>query len=178
MVIEDHLPRLVNHLLGTSEADGGDLSALGGLGGGRDDVGLDVEGTIGDVLAGLPKVGEVLSMDRQFADLDIIGSIDRMCPSHDSILIGMEDILGVGPGEVGREGDVEGVVDDGIAGRLKRLGHRYRGSLLRQRIAARLVHGVRVHRHVGVGTTHAEVGAHPLGPVTHIGKLVHDGPGS
>lgn len=98
-------------------------------------------------------------------DLDVIGGILRMRPSEDGIGGGVQDFLGVGTGEVGREGDVEGVGDGGV------------GSLRVDEGRARMRDifwmGVDwVAGHVGTAT-HSKVGTHPLGPVPHICQFVH-----
>lgn len=74
---------------------------------------LDLEGAAGDVLADLAEVREVLGVDGQLVDTHVIGSVFGMGPSEDGVGGGMEDVLGVGTGEVGGERNVEGVVDDG-----------------------------------------------------------------
>lgn len=93
------------------EADGGDL-ALDMLRDGGDDVGLDGERASGDVLAHFPQLGEVVGVDGELVDGDIIGGFGRVCPAQDGVGGGVQDVLGVGAGQLGGEGDVEGMVYD------------------------------------------------------------------
>lgn len=81
----------------------------------------------------------------------------------------MEDVLGIGPGKLGRERHIERVVDRGIDGG----GGRYRRDTLRSDLLVRVYAR---HSHV-VRSRHAEAGTHPLGPVTHVRQLIHGGRG-
>lgn len=103
-------------------------------------------------------------MDGQLVHLDIVGGVFGVSPSQDGVGSRVQNILGVGAGQVGGEGDVERVVNRGIGGLGVREG------------VARLwrVFGMRVHLVDGhIGASHAKVGAHPLGPMTHVRQLIH-----
>lgn len=78
-------------------------------------------------------------MDGELVDGDIIGCFGRMCPAQDGVGGGMQDVLGVGAGQLGGEGDVEGMVYDGVAD----LGWSYGGSTLRRHLVVRMetLHG-------------------------------------
>lgn len=106
-------------------------------------------------------------MYRKFVDLDIVGGVFGVSPAEDSVGGGMKDILGVGADKIGSEGHVEGVLNRGVGGLRRGHGSTSLGSILSVR-----VHGV--HSEVGIGTAHSEIGAHPLGPVTHVGQFIHD----
>ena len=79
----------------------------------------------------------------------------------------MEDVLGVGPGKVGGEGNLEGTVNGGIGG----VRRAQRWSSLRRVLRV----GVHVHGYVGVGSAHDEIGADSFTPLPHISQLVHNG---
>lgn len=94
-------------------------------------------------------------------DGDVIGNLGRMRPPEDGIGGSVEDVLGVGTGQVGREGDVEGMVDDGVAdlGR----GYRRRADAHTDAGSDLVVWMEALHRHTQVGSRgHAEGGTHPL----------------
>lgn len=129
-------------------------------------MGVDDELCLGYFLAYLPQMGKVMGVYRQFEDGHVVGCVFRVRPSHDGVGSGVEDVLGVRAGKFGREGHVERVVDRGIDG----LGGGYRRGALGSNLL------VRVYAwHAHIRSRHAEVGAHPLGPVTHVCQLIHVG---
>lgn len=111
-----------------------------------------VLGVAGDVLACLSQLVEVLGVDGELIYWNVIGSLLGVGPSQDGIGCCVQDIFGVGAGQVGREGHVEGVVDEGV-GSLR--GYR-RCSLVRNLLMGRW------HRWHGVPRWHSEGRAHPL----------------
>ena len=108
-------------------------------------------------------------MHGQLVYRNVIGRVFRVRPPQHGVGRGMEDVLRVGPGEVGGEGYVERVVYRGIGD----LGSSNRRDSLGRRLGVR---SDAWHAH-GVGAPrYAEVGAHPFGPVTHVGQFVHGRP--
>lgn len=163
--VENGFAALVDELGRAGKADGGDLLSSAIFGSSRNDLGLDGERTTGEVSAQAMQVVEVLRVDGKLVDLNVVGDILGMRPPDDGIGSRMQDVLGVGAGKVGREGDVEGVGDGGVGS--LRVGE---GRASLRRILGMSVDGIT--RHIGTAT-HAEVGAHPLGPVPHICQLIH-----
>lgn len=159
-LVENGFATLVDKLGRAGKADGGDLLGSAVLGSSRDDLGLNRERATGEVSTQAMQVVEVLGVDRKLVNLNIVGSILGVRPSDDGIGSRMQDILGVGAGKVGREGDVERVGDGGVGS--LRVGES-RASL--RRIFGMGVHGITGH--VG-SATHTKVRTHPLGPVPHI----------
>ena len=98
-------------------------------------------------------------MNRQFVNLHIIGGIFGVGPALNGVLSRVDDVLSVGASKIGAKGNIERVMDSGI-GSLRGADGRRRRYVLRMG-----VHGWHWH----VGTAHAEVWAHPLRPVTHVG---------
>ena len=141
-LVQDLLAGLPDHLVRAGEADRGDL-ALDMLRDSRDDVGLDGERAGGDVLAHLPQLGEVVGVNGELVDRDIVGCFGRVCPAQDGVGGGMQDVLGVGSGQLGGEGDVEGMVYDGVDD----LGWSYGGGTLRRHLVVRMetLHGHAAH---------------------------------
>lgn len=156
-LVQDLLPGLPDKVERTREADGGDL-ALDMLWVGGNDMGVDGQGTDGDVLAHLPQSGEVVGVDGQLVDGDVIWGLGGVRPPEDCIGSSVEDILGVWAGQVGGEGDVEGMVDDRVAD-LRRCYGRDTHSLWVDFV----VRMVALHRHGQIGPRgHAKGGTHPL----------------
>lgn len=106
-------------------------------------------------------------MDGQLVDGHIVRRVFGVGPANDSVVGGMQDILRVGAGKVGGEGHVERVVYRSVEG----LGTTKRSGYLRRHL---LVGIYGVHAQVR-GPRHAEIRAHPFGPMTHVGQLVHCG---
>lgn len=99
-------------------------------------------------------------------DLDVVWCIFGVRPSQDSICCRVKNLLSVGSNKVGCERYVERVVDDGVSSLWRGYGRSGLGGIL-----GMLIHGVHGH----IRTAHAKVGAHPLGPVTHVRQLIHGG---
>lgn len=57
------------------------------------------------------EVFKVYNMDVESVDGDIVGGFDGMSLVEDGIGGGVENVFGVGVGEIGGKGDVEGIVD-------------------------------------------------------------------
>lgn len=72
------------------------------------------------------EVVQVLGMDRQLVHLDIVGGVFGVSPAKDSIGSRVQNVFGVGAGQVGGEWDVERVVNRSIGG----LGIRKRATRL------------------------------------------------
>lgn len=141
--------------MGAREADRSDLT-LEVFRGGRNDVSLDGEGAVRDVLACLPQSTQVLGVYREVVDGDVVGGFGRVCPSEDGVGGSVQDVLGVGPCQIGGERDVEGMVDDGVA----YLWWSYRGSALGSDLVVRMES---LHRHGQIWSRrHAKGGTHPL----------------
>lgn len=149
------------------EADCDDLAPHAcGLALRGDDVGLDCEQAVGQGFAEVLEGLEVLCVHGQLEDGYIVWGVSGMGPFHDRVARGVEDLLCVWAGKVGGEGDVEGVVDGRVGGgRGGREGGAGRGGLLMG------VNGG--HVHVWCPGGGPKVWAHPLRPMTHIGKLLH-----
>lgn len=95
-------------------------------------------------------------MNGELVDRHIIGGFGRVCPAQDGVGGGMQDVLGVGAGQLGCEGDVERVVYDGVAD----LGWSYGRGSLRSHLVVRME---TLHGHAQVGPRrHAKGGTHPL----------------
>lgn len=122
-------------------------------------MGLDGQRAVGDVLAELPQIRDVLGVDGQLVDRDIVGSILGVRPTQDGAVRGIEDILRIGAREVRGEGNVEGVVNVGLLG-----GGREDGRLpVRSGLVLGRDRGHIVHIHVvRVRPRHAKARAHPL----------------
>ena len=129
-------------------------------------MGLNRQRTLGYVPASLPKVCEVFGMHRELVYRDVVWGILGVCPFEYGIPAGVKDVLGVRSGKIGSQGDIERVMDVCIRWR----DSRYRSHALSRDVPAR-IHGGHAH----IRPRHAEVGTHPLGPMTHInGELIHD----
>lgn len=152
------------------EAHGGDL-ALDSLWLGRLDVGLDGPGPVGQVVAELPQVDDVVRVHGQLVHGDVVWRVLGVRPAQDGAGGGIQDVLGVGAREVGGEGHVEGVVDGGVGGRGRHYGRDAVGSLLLLLLLRR--HRGQAHGVVGRLRLHPKARAHPLRPVPHVGQLVH-----
>lgn len=103
-------------------------------------------------------------MDVESVDGDIVGGLDGMSPAEDGIGGGVENVLGVGAGEIGGKGDVEGIVDGRLAD--GELGCGYRGWPLCCDISTS-VDG----RHASHVVSRDEVAGWP---VTHGCYFIHD----
>lgn len=82
---------------------------------GGNDIGIDRHRTHGNVLAHCTKSGKIVGMDWKLVDGDVIGGFGGVRPSEDGIGSRVEDVLGVWAGQIGGEGDIEGMVDDRVA---------------------------------------------------------------
>lgn len=112
-------------------------------------------------------------MYRQLVHGDVIRGVFGMGPAQDCIGSGMENILSVGAGKIGGEGNVEGVENGGIVQARTALGERRGGS--RAWAVGDFLEGIhRLSRHCGGPMRDAEV---PLGPLTHVDvdELIHIG---
>lgn len=125
-------------------------------------MGLNGQLACGEVFANLPKPAEVVSVDGQLVDGNIIGCFGRMCPAKDGIGSSVEDVLGVGTGKIGGEGNIEGMVDDRVAD-LRRGYGRWTDGLGRELVRV-LMRMEALHRHcTQVGPRgHAKGGTHAL----------------
>ena len=157
------------------EAHGGDL-ALDSLGLGRLDMCLDGPWPAGKVAAELPQGDDVVRVHGQLVHGDVVRRVLGVRPAQDGAGGGIQDVLGVGAGEVGGEGHVEGVVYGGVGGR----GRHYGGDAVGSLVVLLLLRRHRGHSHgiVGRSWLHAKARRHPVRPVPHVGELVHvDGVG-
>lgn len=85
-------------------------------------------------------------MNRQLVDGNVIGGFGGVRPPEDGILRRVKDVLGVWAGQVGGEGNVEGMVDDRVTN-LRRGDGRYADGLWVDLV----VRMETLHRHAQVG---------------------------
>ena len=83
----------------------------------RLNMGLDRPRTIRQVGAELPQVEDVVRVYGQLVHGYVVRRVLGVRPAQDRASSGIQDVLGIGAREVGREGHVEGVVDRGVGGR-------------------------------------------------------------
>lgn len=119
---------------------------------------IDGHGTVGYVLAQFTQSGEVVGVDGQLVNGDVIGGFGGVCPPEDGVGSRVEDVLGVWAGQIGGEGDVEGMVNDRVANLRRRYGRHAHGLWVDL-----VVRMEALHRHAQVGPGgHSKGGTHPL----------------
>jgi hypothetical protein len=154
----------VHQIRASRETHSGDLT-LDPLGFRELGVGLDGPRTAGQVIAELPEVDDVVCVHGELVDGDVVRRVLGVRPPQHRARGGIEDILGIRAREIRRKWHIEGVVYRSVGG-LEGGGAVRGGRLVRRRH--------RGHAHiVGVLGLHAKARAHPLGPVAHVGQLVH-----
>jgi len=121
----------------------------------------------GDLLAHLPQVRKVLSVDGKLVDRDVVGGILGVCPYQYRVGRSMQNVFGVGAGKIGGKGDVEGVMNWLLHDR--RLVHRHSSLASDFLVVVHARHGDML------SGGHAEIRPHALGPLTHICELIHVG---
>ena len=158
--VQDGFPALMNQLGGTGQHNGDCLLIFYSPSERGLNVGFDRERAHGNIPTDSLEAFEVGHMCGQLVDLDIIGSILRVGPSLDSMLGRVQNVLSIGANKIGAKRNIECVMYRRIRG-LGRVHGGGCGSSFGMAIERR-------HGHIGVRPTHAKVGTHPLGPVTHI----------